>query len=64
MDIYEWAKEHNYLADYYDQKTGYIYCIQEFATIKDERPDAEIRVVDAMTGETVGFARRKETEDG
>ena len=59
MDIYEWAEEHNYLADYYDQSTGYIYCIQEYATVKDTNPNARIRVIDELTGETIGFARKE-----
>ena len=57
MDIYAYAEEVNYLADYYDFHTGLIYKIQEYGAVKND-PDAKIRVVDAMTGQTVGFARK------
>ena len=30
MNIYDWAKNVNYAADYYDQTTGYIYKVQEY----------------------------------
>lgn len=58
MDIYEQAEMMN--ADYYDFHTGYIYKIQEWYEVKKTNPDARIRVVDSMTGETIGFARRNE----
>ena len=57
MDIYAYAEEIGYMADYYDFHTGLIYKIQEYGAVKND-PDSKIRVVDAMTGQTVGFARK------
>jgi len=35
MDIFKWADDMNWLADYYDHHTGYVYHIQH-ASSRDE----------------------------
>ena len=60
MDIYEYAKNINYNADYYDPHSGYIYKIQEYKRRLDEGiVDAKIRVVDSYSGDTLGYARKE-----
>jgi len=57
MDIYEWAKSHD--ADYMDPTTGYIYKVQEYNRMKKFFGiDSDIKVVDSMTGQLVGYARK------
>ncbi len=34
MNIYEWAEEYNYAADYMDHTTGRIYNVQEYGRVK------------------------------
>ena len=36
MDIYSFAKQYDYGADYYDHNTGYTYAIQEYGKILKE----------------------------
>lgn len=59
MDIYSYAEDINYSADYMDMTSGYIYKIQEFGDIIKQNPDTteKIRVTDSY-GNTLGFARR------
>lgn len=57
MDIYKYAEEHD--ADYMDMSTGYIYKVQEHNKLKKLFDiDADIKVVDSMTGRLIGYARR------
>ncbi len=58
MDIFEWA-EYMPNADYYDDRTGYIYCVAEYTKQKEMGIDPKlIRVVDSMTNKTIGFAAK------
>ena len=59
MDIYKYAEDINYAADYMDPNTFNIYKIQEFGHFIKHDPDTtqKIRVTD-MNGNTIGFARR------
>ena len=57
MDIYEQAKLMN--ADYYEYQTGYIYKIQDYNKEKETNPDARIAVVDSLSGELLGYAKKK-----
>ena len=57
MDIFAYAEEFN--ADYYDN--GRIFKVQDYNKQKRETgvaPDS-IEVVDAISGETIGYAQRK-----
>ena len=62
MDIYEWAEENDYSADYFEWSTGLIYKVQEYGRlIKLKKPPIDkkylrIRIVDSNTEETIGFA--------
>lgn len=64
MDIYKYAKEIDYMADYFDHATGNVYKIQEYgealknATSEKEREGVRIRVYD-ITGHFVGFANKE-----
>ena len=58
MDIYQQANEQPN-ADYYDWHTGYIYCIQEYTEAIKTNPNAKIRVIDSLSGETIGYASKK-----
>lgn len=59
MDIYKYAEDIDYRADYMDPHTFNIYKIQEFGNIIKHDPDTtqKIRVTD-LSGQTIGFARR------
>lgn len=58
MDIYEYARNINYNADYYEQSTGYIYHIQEYGrALMFEFPTPGIRV--SENGVTIGYARKQ-----
>lgn len=52
MDIFEYADQIGWLADYMDMRTGYVYCIQN-ATDRNS-----IMVMDA-DGAIIGVVRRK-----
>lgn len=57
MDIYAYAKQIDYAADYMDPHTGYIYHIQEYGRqLKFFGIDMGIRVSD--NGKTIGYARK------
>ena len=57
MDIFAYAKEFN--ADYYDNN-GKIYKIQEYNHAKRQGlPIDGIRIVDVITGNTIGYIREK-----
>lgn len=73
MNIYKWAEEYNYAADYYDPASGYIYKVQDYgvalrklneATTEADKAeakkvvDAGIAVVDIDNGQLIGYARR------
>ena len=59
MDIYKYAEEIDWNADYMDPATGYIYKIQEAGRMKKFGfdPDPKIRVTD-YSGNTIGYARK------
>lgn len=58
MNIYDWAKNVNYAADYYDQTTGYIYKVQEYGDrLKKGNNINGIKVVDTF-GNLIGYARK------
>ena len=58
MDIYDYAKQINYGADYLDQHSGYIYHIQEYGkALKFGLPTQGIRV--SENGITIGYARKQ-----
>lgn len=52
MDIFKWADDFSWLADYYDNKTGNIYKIQESREDRNK-----IRVVDT-NGNTIKWVTR------
>ena len=54
MDIFKWADDFSWLADYYDNKTGNIYKI-----IEAKENKSKIRVVD-YTGHTIKYIYREE----
>lgn len=57
MDIYNYAKEIEYGADYYDFHTGYIYHISEYGkALKLGLPTPGIRV--SENGVTIGYAKK------
>ena len=59
MEIYSYAKQINYNADYMDPYTGRIYHIQEYGrAIKLGLPTPGIRV--SEDGETIGYATMPE----
>lgn len=59
MDIYEYAESIDWGADYYDWKTGHIYCIQEAGRMRKLFGiEADIRVKNSR-GEFIGYAERK-----
>ena len=59
MDIFKYAEEINYGADYYDMATGYIYHIVEAGKKRKLFGiDTDIRV--SENGVTIGYARRLE----
>ena len=61
MDIYQYAKDIDYMADYMDPNTGYIYRIQNYGRAKKlGLPTYGIEVVDSMTGESLGYAQENE----
>lgn len=56
MDIYQYAKDIDYGADYYDSYTGMIYKIQDYGKcLKNGLPTRGIEVIDA-DGKSVGYA--------
>lgn len=58
MDIFEWAKQFDYCADYYDQHTGVIYHCQEYGkALKFGLPTPGIRY--SLNGETLGYLQPK-----
>ena len=62
MDIYQWAEENDYSADYYEWSNGLIYKVQEYGELLNcpkppvHKQYLRIRIVDSNTEETVGFA--------
>lgn len=59
MDIYKWAEENNYSADYIDMNTGYIYKVQEYGQMKEGNPNARIRIVDLSDPGKIKIAKKK-----
>ena len=60
MDIFKYAKEINYAADYYDFYTGNTYLIQNYGkALKNGLPTNGIEVIDSC-GNSIGFAQPKE----
>ena len=56
MDIYKYAEEINYLADYYDCHSGLIYGIKEYKDKGLER----IPVYDpSLNNRIIGYAKKK-----
>ena len=61
MDIYAYAKDINWGADYYDWQTGYTYGIQEAGRLKKFFGiDAQIPVYE--NGELIGYAEKSGEE--
>ena len=58
MDIYKYAKDINYAADYYEMQTGQIYKIQNYGKEKDSNPNARIAVTDTQ-GNLLGYVNKK-----
>lgn len=59
MDIYKYAEDLNYAADYMDMSTGYIYLIKQYGEcIKNGLPTQGIEVVD-QDGKLIGYAKRR-----
>jgi len=56
MDIYEYAESINYSADYLDQHTGYIYCIQDYKRLGLP----QIPITD--NGRIIGYAVKKDSK--
>ena len=59
MDIYQWAKDYNYCADYMDPHSGNIYKVQQYGKDLKINPNATISVYDSE-GNYLGEAKRKE----
>jgi hypothetical protein len=58
MDIYKYAKEINYGADYYEMSTGRIYHIQDYGlALKRGLPTRGIAV--SEDGKIIGYAVEK-----
>lgn len=57
MDIFEWAEDNNWLADYYDSHTGRIYGCTEY---KNDGAMPGIPVYE--DGKFIGFAKKKVEE--
>ena len=60
MDIYEWAEEYFWAADYYDQKTGNRYGIIEYKQHLDENDPLEGIPVYNPDNELVGYAKKRQ----
>ena len=59
MDIYSYAKNINYNADYYDTHTGRIYKIQDYGlALKRGLPTKGIAIYE--DGKLLGYAKKKE----
>ena len=58
MDIYKYAEDINYGADYYEMQTGQIYKIQDYGKELKENPDARIAVTDTQ-GNLLGYVKKK-----
>ena len=62
MDIYKYAEETGYEADYYDMHTGYIYGVAEYNRARRfGLPVMPIKVYD-QNGNLIGTARRNPKE--
>lgn len=58
MDIWKWAEEYSYGADYYDMNTGYTYKVQDYGTaVKRGLPTYGIAVID-QEGKLVGYVTK------
>lgn len=56
MDIFAYARKNDFRDDFYDYDTGWIYLIREFKELYDRGfLLIGIRVIDAVTGETIGY---------
>lgn len=59
MDIYKYAEEIDYMADYYDFHTGLIYGIQDYGrALKFGLPTPGIAVYE--DGKLIGYASKEE----
>ena len=58
MDIYKYAEEIGYGADYYEMETGRIYKIQDYGKEKEINPNARIAVTDTQ-GNLIGYINKK-----
>ena len=64
MDIYKYAADIDYSADYMDMSTGNVYMIQEYGrALKFGLPTPGIRVKDS-DGNDIGYAVKKEDSYG
>lgn len=62
MDIYAYAKETDYAADYYDYTSGRIYHIQDYGkALKNGLPTPGIAV--SENGQIIGYAQEKNKEE-
>jgi hypothetical protein len=58
MNIYDYAKRVNYVADYYDEHTGLLYGIKEYGEeLKSGNDDAKIKIINNK-GKFLGYARK------
>jgi len=62
MDIYKYAADINYSADYMDMQSGNVYLIQEYGhALKLGLPTPGIKIKD-YKGEVIGYAIKSEEE--
>lgn len=58
MDIWKWAEEFNYEADYYDMHTGYTYKVQDYGVTKKRGlPTPGIAVYDGK--KLIGYVKEE-----
>ena len=58
FDIYQWAKDYNYCADYMDPRNGNIYKVQQYGKDLKADPNAKIAVYDSY-GNYLGNVLKK-----
>ena len=62
MDIFKWAEENDYIADYYDHNTGYIYHVKEYGNaLKFFGIDLPMKVTD-INGNVIGHVHKEKNK--
>lgn len=55
MDIFKWAEDYNYGADYMDPNTGYVYHLQEYGKLMKSGLPYEKKVKVTCGGKLIGY---------